>query len=327
MKPGFYPDMPSDVYFGDPCPSPSLSQSMVKLLLTTSPDHVRCEHPRLAPPPEADEEEEVEKYDKTKAIGNAAHTLMIGRGKSIYIGDFKNWQTKDAKEAKKAALEKGHVPILAKHYKVAERMVEAARKSLIAAGHPRAYVEGAGELAAIVEEDGVWLKTLIDWAEDGFKAFHDFKTTGLSAHESAIPFALLDAEWGIQAAMQERILDRLDPGNAGRRAFFFHYQENYAPFAMRSVRLAESALALGRRKVAAAIQIWRRCVETNEWPGYPAQTLVATHPDWSEAKWLEREAALHEAGLIDFDKDPVLGVDVFPDSKQPATRRDIMRAG
>lgn len=325
MKPGFYPDMPSDIYFGDPCPAPSLSQSMVKLLLTTSPDHARCEHPRLAPPPEADEDEEVEKYDKTKAIGNAVHTLLIGRGKKIAVSDFKNWQTKAAKEAKEEALSRGDVPILAKHYRVAERMVEAARKSLVAAGHTRAYVDGMGELAAVVEEDGVWLKTLIDWAEPGYCALHDFKTTGMSAHEAAIPFALLDAEWGIQAAMQERILDQLDPDNAGRRAFYFHYQENYAPFAMRSVRLTESAIALGRRKVAAAIQIWRRCIETNEWPGYPAVTLHATHPDWAEGKWLDRELSLHEAGLIDFSKDPVLSAEV--PSTPSDNRRDLMRAG
>lgn len=324
MKPGFYPDMPSDVYFGDPCPTPSLSQSMVKLLLTTSPAHARCEHPRLAPRPDADEEEEVEKYDKAKAIGNAAHSLLIGRGKDIAVSDFKNWQTKAAKEAKEEALARGAVPILAKHYKTAERMVAAARQSLIAAGHPRAYVEGAGEVAAVVEEDGVWLKTLIDWSEPGYCALHDFKTTGMSAHESAIPFALLDAEWSIQAAMQERILDHLDPDNAGRRAFYFHYQENYEPLAMRSVRLTESALALGRRKVAAAIQIWRRCIETNEWPGYPATTLNATHPDWAETKWLEREIAMHDAGLIDFSKDPVLGRGEDP---VPGERNRLMQAG
>lgn len=323
MKPGFYPDMPSDIYFGDPCDTPSLSQSLVKVLLTTSPAHARLEHPKLAPPVEEDDEE-TEKYVKSRAIGDAAHALMIGRGKKIFVGDFKNWATKEAKAEKEAALARGESVILAKHYKIAERMVASAREHL-AIEHPRAFVKGSGEVAAIVEEDGIWLRTLIDWTEPGYTALHDFKTSGLSAHEAAIPFALLDAEWGIQAAMQERILDQLDPENAGRRAFFFHYQENYAPFAMRSVRLTESAIALGRRKVAAAIQIWRRCIETNEWPGYPPHTLHATHPDWAEGKWLDREMALEAAGLVDFSTDRVLGAIV--ESERTETRHDIMRAG
>jgi hypothetical protein len=323
MKPGFYPDMPSDVYFGDPCPKPSLSQSLIKVLLTTSPAHALLEHPRLAPPPEADDEEETEKYVKAKAIGDAAHALMIGRGKKIFVGGFKAWNTKDAKAEKEAALARGESIILAKHYKLAERMVKVARAHL-AAEHPRAFVEGSGEVAACIEENGLWLRTLIDWTEPGYCSLHDFKTSGLSAHESAIPFALLDAEWGIQAAMQERILDQLDPDNAGRRAFYFHYQENYAPFAMRSVRLTESAIALGRRKVAAAIQIWRGCIESGNWNAYPGTTLNATHPDWAEAKWLAIEMAMHDAGLIDFEKDPVLG---RISEAAPTERNRLMQAG
>jgi hypothetical protein len=324
VKPGFYPDMPSDKYFSDPCPAPSLSQSIVKVLLTSSPAHARMEHPKLAPPLDDDEEEETEKYSKAKAIGDAGHKLLIGRGKQVYVGEFKNWATKEAQAAKKEALARGDTIILAKHFKVAERMVEAARASLVAAGHARAFVEGKGEVAIVTEENGLWLKALIDWTEPGYCALHDYKSTGLSAHESAIPFKLLDDEWGIQAAMQERILDQIDPENAGRRAFFFHYQEHYPPFAMRSVRLTEAAIQLGRRKVAAAIQIWRRCLETKEFPSYPKETLNVSHPDWAETKWLERELALHDAGLIDFATDPVIGRQTEP---RTTDRADIMRAG
>lgn len=324
-KPGAYL-MRSEDYFADPCPAPSLSQSVAKTLLASSPAHARIEHPKLAPPLDPDDEEETEKYSKVKVIGDAAHLTLIGRGKVLAVGDFKNWSTKEAKAFREAALAEGRIAILAKHMKIVEKVVAATRARL--AGNPeysRAFTEGHGEVCVATQEDGLWLKSLIDWSEPDWLALHDYKTSGTSAHESMVPVKLSEDEWGVQAAFQERILDALHPEGAGRRKFYFHFQENYAPFAMRSVRLAESALHLGRRKVAAAIQIWRRCLETNEWPDYPLDTLVATHTDWAERRWLDREIALEEAGLVDFSKDPVLGrvIEATPSN----TLRNIMRAG
>lgn len=292
-----------DAYFADPTPGPALSQSIIKVLLDTSPAHARIEHPHLAPPAEDDDERE--KYDKTKAIGDVSHRLLIGRGKEIAVGPFKNWASKDAKAFRDNAEAMGQTIILEKHYEQAMRVVTAARAQLDEAGYQAAFRQGhgEGEIAVVNVEDGVWLKALIDWSEPGFLRMHDFKTSGLSAHEAAIPAVLSDADWGVQGAMQERILDALDPDNAGRREFFFHLQENYAPFAMRSVKLAESALALGRRKVAAAIQIWRRCVQTNTWPAYPRETLPGSYTNWAEARWMERELLLD----VDYGADPVLG--------------------
>ncbi|MBK8009560.1 MAG: hypothetical protein IPK23_14895 [Rhizobiales bacterium] len=101
-------------------------------------------------------------------------------------------------------------------------------------------------------------------------------------------------------------------------------QENYAPFAMTPCEIPESSLTLGRRKLAAAIQIWRGCYERNEWPGYPLEPTLPTYPNYAESRWLEREIALADAGLIDFFDDPVIGR--LPDSTTEINR-DIMRAG
>lgn len=306
-EPGAY-ILDVDDYFNDPTPGVALSQSVVKALLSSSPAHARIEHPKLAPPAEDDDERE--KYDKAKAIGDCAHRLLIGRGKELAVGAFKNWSTKEAKAFRDNAEKMGESIILEKHYDQAVAVSKASRAQLDRSGFKDAFREGEGEIAVFAIEDGVWLKSLIDWSEPGFLRLHDYKTSGLSAHESAIPAVLSDAEWGVQAAMQERILDALNPGNAGRRKFFFHLQENYPPEAMRSIELTEAAIALGRRKVAAAIQIWRRCLQTGEWPGYPIDVLHGSHTPWHETRWLEREVAMHDAGLIDFGKDPVLSAPV-----------------
>lgn len=77
-KPGIYRGMASELYFGDPCPVPSLTQSIAKTLIDQSAAHARTEHPRLLSVAEK-EDEEAEKYIKAQAIGNAAHRELIGR--------------------------------------------------------------------------------------------------------------------------------------------------------------------------------------------------------------------------------------------------------
>src|SRR5215472_5163605 len=98
--PGIYPEMTIAEYFADPCPAPSLTQSLAKLLIARSPWHAKCAHPRLR---DAAPEEEVEQYVKAKAIGSAAHQMMIGRGKDIAILHFDSWRSGDAKKARDEA--------------------------------------------------------------------------------------------------------------------------------------------------------------------------------------------------------------------------------
>jgi hypothetical protein len=75
-QPGIYLDMSAVDYFADPCPSPSLTQSVAKRLIDRSPLHAWTIHPRLNPAFEADDPT---KYD----IGNIAHRLLLGRGKEL----------------------------------------------------------------------------------------------------------------------------------------------------------------------------------------------------------------------------------------------------
>ncbi|MBK8009562.1 MAG: hypothetical protein IPK23_14905 [Rhizobiales bacterium] len=89
-KPGIY-QMPAPDYFADPCPAPSLNQSLAKVLLDQSPLHAFYEHPRLCPP---EIEDEQEKYDKTKATGNARTPLrsVAARTSRLRPPEFANRQ-------------------------------------------------------------------------------------------------------------------------------------------------------------------------------------------------------------------------------------------
>lgn len=292
-EPGIFTDVPESDYYLDPCPLPSLTQSIAKVLIDHSALHARAEHPRFAEPDEP--EDEPEKYDKAKAIGTAAHKALIGRGKELAIEDFSSWQTKEAKAFKAAALESGKTPILTKHMNVAHKMVLAARLQIAEAANlldepalHQAFKEGSGEVVVAAQVDGIWMRSLIDWMVNPRLLF-DFKTTGLSVAPHAIDNLMSNAGWPIQGATQERILDVIDPEGAGRRRHFFVAQENYKPFALTIHELPEATLTMGRKMLACAENIWRDAMKHDRWTGYPIGINRPQYPSYVETKWLARE--------------------------------------
>jgi hypothetical protein len=294
-EPGIFLDVPAADYHADPCPAPSLTQSVAKVLLEKSPAHARLAHPRLAPPVAADDEEP-EKYVSAQAIGDAAHALLIGRGKTLAVADFDSWRGKEPQKFKADAVAAGKLPILTKHMARAYGMVEAARKQMDDAGHHLAFEqesESAGEVVIAWKEDGLWLRSMIDWMWTVQRPLvvYDFKTSGLSCAPHAVEDRPSVMGWDIQAAMHERGLDAIDPTNAGRRKHYYVNQENEAPYALTVVEISEADLTMGRKKLRMAEDIWRRCMISGEWPLYPAETVLSRPRGYLETKWLEREVA------------------------------------
>jgi hypothetical protein len=291
-RPGIFLDVSVDEYHQDPCVGPSLTQSLCKILLERSPAHAKLEHPRLADHLD-DDEEEPEKYDKTKAIGDAAHGILIGRGKSVAIGNFNNWMSKDAKQFKKDGIAAGKLVILDKHFERANAMVRAFRAQADAAGYHDAFNNGNGEVVIIANEGGIWLRALVDWMVSPRLLF-DLKTSALCCAPHIVEDRPSVMGWDIQGAMQERIFDAVDPAGAGRRKFVFFAQENTPPYALTPVELSEADLTMGRKKLAMAFSVWSACMKAGHWPMYPAETVVSRPRGFLETKFLEREIAHHE---------------------------------
>lgn len=290
--PGIYHDVPDADYRLDPCPLPSLTQSLAKVLLDQSPAHARLEHPRLCPPPI--EDEPTEKYDSAMAIGNAGHAMMIGRGKDIAEAKFPNFMTKEAKAFRDAPEHAGKVVILSKHLRRAAAMVNAARDALQFMKWHAAFVDGSGEVVIAWKEGPVWFRSLIDWKANTIPVCYDYKSTGMSIAPHSIGMLIEKAGWHIQAAMHERGLDVLEPHDAGRRKFRFLAQENYPPYAVVAVELDEHWMTMGRKKLQAAIDKWRECIEQDRWPAYPLLPITPEYPGYKEAQWLAREIEADE---------------------------------
>src|SRR5215475_12610210 len=292
-SPGIYYTMTSSEYFSDPCPRPSLTQSLAKALLDQSALHAKYAHPRLRPAQDADDDEEKEPYRAALAIGNAAHLLMIGRGKQLAIGEFESWRTNKAKDFKSEATLAGKVPILATHFSRANEMMQASRLQLGAAGWKNAFRNGHGEVVLAWEEDGLWFRTMIDWMTNPTEVY-DYKTGGGSFAPHVIGLKMEADGWDVQAAMHERALDALDPKGMGKRRFRYAAQENYPPYALVPVELNEHWLTMGRKKLEHAIGIWRQCMTSGIWQSYPSMPIVPDYPGYRESQWLDREVAYHD---------------------------------
>jgi PDDEXK-like domain of unknown function (DUF3799) len=291
ISPGFHFDMSARDYFADPCPAPSLTQSVAKVLIDRSPAHARLRHPRLNP----DLHEPFE-YERALAIGNAAHKLLIGRGKEVCVIEADDFRTKEARATRDTTISQGYVPILAKHIKLARELVVVARAELDAIGLHRAFREGHGETVAVWQEHDLWLRSMIDWADVDADVYYDLKTTGRSAAPHAVPGVMADAGWPVQAAFQERGLDVIDPDRAGRRTFVFVMVENEPPYGVSVHEMSEAVLTIGRKQVDHAVSIWGACVRAGAWPGYPRVVNAPEMPGYAEAKWLQREIDEYESG-------------------------------
>ncbi len=175
-------------------------------------------------------------------------------------------------------------------------MVEATRGQLGAEhGWFFSQAVGSGEVVLAWQENGLWLRTMIDWINvQNKQVVVDYKSSGLSCAPHAVEDRPSVMGWDIQAAMHERGLDVLDPQNAGRRQHFYVNQENEPPYALTVVRISEADLTMGRKKLAMALDIWLHCMASGQWPAYPTETVISRPRGYLETKWLEREVTHHE---------------------------------
>jgi hypothetical protein len=298
-KPGIYRGISPADYFADCCPEPSLSQSLIKVILDQSLMHAASQHPRITPVFGADETGE--KYDKAKAIGNAAHATMIGRGKDIeVIRGFEDFKKADAKALRDAAFAGGRVPILQKHFDEAADMVRAGWEQLKVHEDRDAFTNGDGEVALIWHEDGIWCRALVDWLHTDLRTVDDFKTSGMSMAPHVIGIRAETAGWHIQASFIERGLDVLDPEGAGRRRFRFIGLEQDAPYGLTVMHMTPQWMTMGDKKTRAAMTLWQQAMRSGKFRGYPSVGVTPDYPGFRESQWLERELS------GEFEADPSL---------------------
>jgi hypothetical protein len=280
-------DIHADAYHADPCETPSLSASIAHILCTASPAHARAAHPKLNPDLQR---EHKDAFD----LGNVVHELVLDQDTTLKVLDYPDWRTKAAQEDRDECRENGWIPLLSKDYERVEQMFDAVRRQLADLNVvPSLFTDGQPERTLMWEEPGgVMCRARLDWLRDDLAAVDDLKTTSRSANPEAYSRALFGVGGDVQAAFYIRGVQEL---TGETPEFRWVVVETSAPFALSVVAPAPDVLELGHRKVGHAIRLWRDCLASGMWPGYPDRVCWANAPDYEVARWMDREALIEEA--------------------------------
>lgn len=284
-RPGVY-EISAEAYHADPCPEPSLSASIAKILVNKTPLHAWTAHPRLN---EDFEPVEEEKFD----IGNACHSLILRDPKAFEIIHAPDWRTAIAREKREYARVQGKIPLLEDQWVRVEAMAYSARLQLSRHHEAKeAFTNGKPEQTLIWREGDAWCRARIDWLPNAGRFYDDYKSTAASADPHAYTRILWNIGHDIQAAFYRRGIKKL--GLCDDPVFRFIVQETQTPHALSVIGLTPGALELADHKVARAIDIWQTCTRSNQWPGYSLRTCYAELPAWAEAQFMARDSAAHD---------------------------------
>jgi hypothetical protein len=212
------------------------------------------------------------KFSDAFTLGTAAHSLILEddtSGIEVVMAD--NWLSKAAKEAKAAALAEGKQPLLVKEWLQVQAMQEAVMSHPVARA---AFIGHKAEQSVFWDEDGLMLKCRPDAWKPGVLV--DLKTTrdanpnefGKTAYEYGYHQSAAHYIDGVKAATGEEL------------PFHFVLVEKTEPYLVSVVELDIEAINLGRQLNDRAKRIYRECVETGTWPGYPNADLISL-PMWA----------------------------------------------
>lgn len=272
----------SDYHADEVADRPTLSKSIIQTLLERSPAHAWAAHPRLNPNFQRTEED---RFD----LGTAAHQLFLEGTDAVAVCPFDDWRTAAAKEAKLDARIAGRIPMLASQYADCRALVDALHRQCD--NHPAGpfFCDGLAEATLVWEERGVLCRARLDWLLDDHTAIHDLKTTSRSANPETWCRSTL---WSIGADLQQALYVRGCQAVLGvEPEFRFVVVETEPPYAVSVISVDPIALAVANRKIDWALDLWRGCLERDEWPAYDPRVHYAEMPPWVENAWLIKEAS------------------------------------
>jgi hypothetical protein len=257
-------------YVADPAPRPSLNTSTALTLLTQSPLHAKLQHVRLTPDARREESSRAD-------LGSIAHALLLeGDMSTVVVVEADDWRTKAAKEQRDAARADGKLPILTKDYGVVMEMVQVADHALMGSELCTDWLSAKAEQTLIWQEDGTWCRARPDKLTPDDKVYFEYKTTA-SAHPAAFVKTAINQGYDLQAVLGRRgvkAVTGIEP------TVVFVVQEIEPPYAVSFISLSPMFLSIAEERLLLALEQWRRCMTSNEWPGYSERVATVDPPGW-----------------------------------------------
>jgi PDDEXK-like domain of unknown function (DUF3799) len=275
-RPGYYSDVAMHDYVSDPAPEPSLSTGIVHALFFRTPSHAWQMHPRLGGA--------ADQSSTRGDLGSAIHSLVLGGPRVEYVGEVtlrsgKNkgtrfvptdWKTADAQEARDQLRATGAIPLLEHQRAAVEAAATNARRLL------EQFGAGSAEQTMVWQHpNGVWCRGRADWLTDDGCFDIDLKSCDNADPATWIRQCLVSGGYDIQAALRICGHEAL----SGRtRDLLFLLVEISPPYAASLVGVGPQMLELARIKIETAASLWRRCLDSGEWPGYSTKIHWADAP-------------------------------------------------
>jgi hypothetical protein len=279
MTPGIH-TIPMADYIADPCAGPSLSGGLAHTLLTRSPLHAWHAHPRLNPgwqpsdpTPEQDE-------------GTALHAAILENENLVEVLEFSDFRTKEARAARDAARKAGRIPIKRDRWEEIRSVGQAMRKQL--AGHECADIleDGRPEQTMIWQWQDVWVRNRVDWMPNDPRGWlTDIKTVAVTAEPEAFGRKLVTEGYALSAAVYLEGARALGRRPAGYRWLVL---ERDPPHGLSVVAMAPDMMHLAEQQARRALEMWRECLRSNQWPSYPPHTCYIEAPAWASMQWEAR---------------------------------------
>ncbi len=269
---GCHLNVPESEYHADPCPSPSLSVSIAKVLINASPRHAWLAHPRLGG--------QHHESSDTMDLGSLAHKIMLGKGADIHAVQADDFRTKEAREERDHYRAKGMIVVLQKHLADAPSMAEAWRMNLW--NNHGITIPSVTESTMIWSECGTWFRARADAIDQEGLVIYDLKRTSIQHNKRTIERHFASMDYAIQAAAYTRGAERTHYETLGRWKFRFLCLEPSPPYSATPVDVDKVFLDLGMLRWDRASQMWGRCVAKRDWPFPPAVTVSARTWDVTE---------------------------------------------
>lgn len=285
--PGVYEGLPMAEYLA----MPAVSASMVITLLERCPRAAwfgSWLNPRRP----------VTKSTEAQSVGTLAHELLLegslaqlavidpAKYPAKTTGEIpKGWTNDNIKKARNEALAAGKVPVFPAVAAEIEAMVVEARSFLASTRESEPAVHdlfqpggGRSEVTIVWEEDGCLFRMRPDRLAADLLLMGDVKTTAAVAEPDRWGRTqLFGMGYYVAAAFYRRGL----AAATGKRAeYVYLVQEQDAPYLCSLVALEQRAIALGEAKADRAIAVWKNCVKTGVWPGYPTRVAYIEAPPW-----------------------------------------------
>lgn len=284
---------------------PQFSATLAKILITQCAAKARDAWERraekLAEEDESDDEEA--RADKQKRLdgGSIYHALTLGIGKRIEIipasklAKNGSYGTADSKALRDAARAAGRIPVKEPEMEIHQRVADALRARLAAAGHE---LSGTSELAILWTENTphgpVECRAMLDhvvmWGVNNEAlasgapgaTIYDLKIVG-DAHPDRCERNAENLGYAIQATAYKRALTALYPQLGGRIGFQFLFCETRRPYLFWDPpALSGPFREIGERRWLRAVHAWGRGISTGDWPGYRTPDRVEmSAPMWT----------------------------------------------